>query len=90
MNKQAVETFVEGFESLDNIKDLKARESFDPMQYDIVLGVLRNYLVPKVMAAFGGCEKCYGKGYNSQKMKGKTKINTCVCERGKELDKVLK
>lgn len=44
--------------------------------------------------AFGGCEKCYGKGYSTQivvRTGGKilTNYNTCVCARGKQVDAML-
>lgn len=39
--------------------------------------------------AFGGCTKCYGKGYSTVTVDGGTKVNTCVCDRGKQMDKLL-
>ncbi len=45
--------------------------------------------VEQLKKAFGGCEKCYGKGYSTQTIDGGTKVNTCVCDRGKQIDKLL-
>lgn len=39
--------------------------------------------------AYGGCDKCYGKGYSTQGHAGRTQIHTCVCPRGKQLDELL-
>ena len=43
----------------------------------------------KTKKAFGGCEKCYGKGYSTQSFSGRSTVNTCVCERGKQIDRIL-
>ncbi len=46
--------------------------------------------IKKTKKAFGGCEDCYGKGWSSElTVGGSTKINTCKCDRGQQLDKVL-
>lgn len=48
--------------------------------------------IEKVKKAFGGCEKCYGKGYSTQidpLHSDTTRINTCVCDRGKQIDAML-
>jgi len=39
--------------------------------------------------AFGGCEKCYGKGYATQIRGEEMGVNTCTCERGKQIDSLL-
>lgn len=45
--------------------------------------------IEKTAKAFGGCRKCYGKGYSTQKIGGKVRINTCVCDRGIQLDQLI-
>lgn len=48
--------------------------------------------VEEVKKAFGGCEKCYGKGYSTQMDplgSGEVKVNTCTCDRGKQIDQLL-
>lgn len=45
--------------------------------------------VEQLKKAFGGCEKCYGKGYATQLMGDEEQVNTCVCDRGKQIDKML-
>lgn len=44
----------------------------------------------KTAKAFGGCEKCYGKGYSTQRLGGRVQVNTCVCDRGKQIEEILK
>lgn len=39
--------------------------------------------------AFGGCTKCYGKGYSTQGHAGRMQIHLCKCERGKQLERVM-
>lgn len=43
-----------------------------------------------ITKAFGGCLKCYGKGYSTQKMKKGMNYLTCVCDRGKQIDEMMK
>ncbi len=45
--------------------------------------------VEKSKKAFGGCELCFGKGYNTQLIGKEIKMNTCKCDRGTQLDKVI-
>ncbi len=48
--------------------------------------------VDKTKKAFGGCEDCFGKGYSTQmdpRGSGTTNMNTCKCDRGKQLDIVI-
>ena len=43
-----------------------------------------------IVKAFGGCEKCYGKGYSTQNvvvnMLPVTKMNFCTCDRVTQLE----
>jgi len=54
--------------------------------------------IEKTVKAFGGCRKCYGKGYSTwrhgETYRGSTKnlrndIKYCTCERGKQLQEVI-
>lgn len=55
--------------------------------------------IEQIEKAFGGCKKCYGKGYATYRhsitdgdmvTKPETKIVPCVCDRGKQLTELLK
>ena len=55
----------------------------------------------KIIAAFGGCEKCYGKGYGTettfsgggygsrQFLKKNPSMSFCSCERGTQLAEII-
>ena len=45
--------------------------------------------VRKIVQAFGGCEKCFGKGYATQHLPTGEKMNFCSCERGAQLEKLF-
>lgn len=59
------------------------------------------YRTMKIVAAFGGCEKCYGKGYGTETTfteggygsqafrKKMPSMNLCSCERGKQLGDII-
>lgn len=43
----------------------------------------------ELVKAFGGCEKCWGKGYSTQGTGQGTIYNTCTCDRGKQIDDMI-
>jgi hypothetical protein len=51
----------------------------------------------KIIAAFGGCEKCYGKGYGTETtfsggryfLKKNPSMRFCSCERGMQLAEII-
>lgn len=46
--------------------------------------------IEETKKAFGGCLKCYGKGYSTQIVEGdRHSIDTCSCDRGKQVDDLL-
>lgn len=58
-------------------------------------------LMHKIITAFGGCEKCYGKGYGTettfsgggygsrQFLKKNPSMRFCSCDRGKQLAEII-
>lgn len=47
--------------------------------------------IDEAIKAFGGCELCYGKGYSTElsAQSGQVEVNTCTCDRGKQIDEML-
>lgn len=43
----------------------------------------------ELVTAFGGCEKCWGKGYSTQGSGEGIIYNTCMCDRGKQIDTLV-
>lgn len=61
----------------------------------------RTYIAKRdnaIITAFGGCDKCYGKGYSTNKVQTSSRygtvdlnpINLCSCDRGKQIKQNLK
>jgi hypothetical protein len=50
--------------------------------------------VQRICISYGACDHCYGKGYSTQLLAGKKTfsqdIHFCQCERGKDLQRLLK
>ena len=54
-----------------------------PKVFDFILSAHR-----EVVKAFGGCNKCYGKGYSTSKVNDKNNTRPCVCDRGKQIKEI--
>ena len=93
-----------------NVSEEKWRQWFgnEPMTLDnVTTKEIKDFISKKLSEqakAYGGCEKCYGKGYSTEKAReigsedfggeGYVKnlpirMNFCRCERGKQLEKLL-
>lgn len=52
----------------------------------LMLYVFAMQEVHRLIAVFGGCEKCYGKSFST----GQSGIQFCSCSRGQQLEKLWK
>lgn len=46
-------------------------------------------IVSKTRKAYGGCDRCYGKGYSTTFSGVSKQLRACGCERGKQLLEVF-
>lgn len=68
-----------------------------PTRQVFIIDIARMF--ERLEKAYGGCRKCYGKGYSTVRYgldfgrseeKPTTHIETCTCDRGKQLARLLK
>jgi len=98
MNKIDIHKIITEIEDLDMIDvermdDIKLKDMLSESNVCIIANLILKYI-----KAFGGCLKCYGKGYATQRMDAVSRgsvdeydpIIPCSCDRGKEIAKIIK
>lgn len=72
------------------------------MIHEIICACGKRVDITKIEKAYGGCRKCYGKGYSTVKRQAQTGIEArtpkkweldpiipCDCDRGKQIEEIL-